>query len=447
MVEVNGVSIEQWCERLPVLNDILAYKEVFWLNTPTLKSADALATCSLKEKDCADAALRLERFRSFIALAFPETLSAGGLIESPLVPIPTMQRVLESNMGVELPGKLLLKCDNSLPISGSVKARGGIYEVLKYAETLALKHNLLELNDDYSKLASSELRSFFGNYGIAVGSTGNLGLSIGIIGSSFGFKVSVHMSSDARSWKKNLLREHGVNVVEHDSDYSRAVSAGREQAQNDESVYFIDDENSTDLFLGYSVAAERLQVQLLEQNIKVDSEHPLFVYLPCGVGGAPGGISFGLKHVFGDDVHCFFAEPTHSPCMLLGLSTGLHAEVSVEDFGLNNVTDADGLAVGRPSGFIGEIVASLIDGAFTVDDSKMYQMLALLADSEGLRMEPSALAGMDGMVRVLDSNSYLSNQAILDKVDSSTHIVWATGGEMVPPEEMDKYYQKGKKLI
>ncbi len=447
MSDVNGLSIEQWCNRLPILNDIIVYKEVSWFNNFKTLTADALVDMSLKEKDCEDAALRLERFRPFIAQVFPETVPAGGVIESPLLAGPKMQRVLETRVGRELLGKLLLKCDNVLPISGSIKARGGIYEVLKYAEELVVERDLIGLGDDYGRLAGSDFRKFFGNYGISVGSTGNLGLSIGIIGAAFGFRVFVHMSADARSWKKNLLREHGVTVVEHDTDYSQAVRAGREQARNDKSIYFIDDENSVDLFLGYAVAARRLKAQLFEQNIRVDSEHPLFVYLPCGVGGAPGGITFGLKLVFGDNVHCFFAEPTHSPCMLLGLCTGLHAAVSVGDFGLNNVTDADGLAVGRPSGFIGKIMSSLIDGAFTAEDDKMYKMLALLADSEGILMEPSALAGMDGMARVLSAGSYLGDQALSDKMCSSTHIVWGTGGKMVPRAEMEKYYRKGKMLL
>ena len=40
--------------------------------------------------------------------------------------------------------------------------------------------------------------------------------------------------------------------------------------------------------------------------------------------------------------------------MLLGLITGRHQAVSARDFGLTGRTAADGLAVGRPSGFVGK---------------------------------------------------------------------------------------------
>ena len=60
-------------------------------------------------------------------------------------------------------------------MAGSVKARGGIYEVLKHAEDLAIAAGKLNVTDNYEKLCSDEMRAFFNQYTVQVGSTGNLG--------------------------------------------------------------------------------------------------------------------------------------------------------------------------------------------------------------------------------------------------------------------------------
>lgn len=198
-------------------------------------------------------------------------------------------------------------------------------------------------------------------------------------------------------------------------------------------------------YLGYAVAAERLAAQFEAAGIKVDAEHPLFVYLPCGVGGGPGGVAFGLKLIWGDHVHCIFAEPTHSPCMFLGVYSGLHDATSVQDFGIDNLTAADGLAVGRPSGFVGKAMQRLLDGYYTVNDEALYRLLVLAHDQENARLEPSALAGMPGMVRVLEAPEYLARMGLsAGRMQRATHLVWGTGGSMVPEAEFAAYLAKGR---
>jgi len=423
---------------IPQLTDLIATKEVFWTNPN-------YAQQKVPGEKVIDAEARLKRFAPYIANVFPETKKANGIIESPLVKINHMQRYLENTYNTVIEGRLLLKCDSHLPISGSIKARGGIYEVLKYAESIAIEHKLLKETDDYAKLTHETFRSLFSQYSIAVGSTGNLGLSIGIISRMLGFQVTVHMSQDAKQWKKDKLTSLGAIVKEYADDYSKAVEAGRQEAEQNENCHFIDDENSEDLFYGYATAVLRLEQQLKEQGIVVDSDHPLFVYLPCGVGGGPGGITYGLKLIFGEAVHCFFAEPTHSPCMMLGLMTGKFDQISVQDVGIDNRTEADGLAVGRVSKLVCEKMNDLLSGSYTIEDERLFHLLKAMAETENYYLEPSALAGAYGPIQLSqtpEGQKYLKNHHLEDKMAQATHIIWATGGSMVPKDMMDEYLAK-----
>ncbi|WP_416375613.1 D-serine ammonia-lyase [Salinicoccus roseus] len=422
----------------PIIGQMAAGEEVFWKNEYYTAFQTDAPDAFLKREDIMEADRRLSRFARFMESAFPETKAQDGIIESPLVHADGMKDFLGERYGTSIAGPLYIKADDSLTVSGSVKARGGIYEVLKHAEDLALEHGLINPDEDYAQFDSEKFKKFFSEYTIVCGSTGNLGLSIGIIGAALGFKVVIHMSSDAKQWKKDMLRQNGVEVVEHEDDYSRAVEEGREEALRDDKGYFVDDEDSEPLFLGYAVAALRLEKQLEAQGITVDEAHPLYVYLPCGVGSAPGGISFGLKHVFGDAVHPVFAEPVQSPCMMLGMITGMHDEVSVRDIGLDNRTIADGLAVGRPSKFAGKLLSGSIHSFYTVQDAEMYTLLAELYDREGMKVEPSAAAGLPGPA-ILHQNTGRPG------IRNATHIVWSTGGSMVPEEEWRKDYLRGSR--
>ncbi len=450
---VEGKSLEQWIQEHEILQSLVDLKECAWLNKEALKISDdeGLKAVGLSKEDVQDAALRLKRFSSYFVKEFESIKKTNGILESPLCACPSLQEALCSQYNCTLPGRLWLKLDSELPISGSIKARGGIYEVLYHAEQLAAEAGLIDPKnpqEDYAKFASQEFKDFFSQYTVAVGSTGNLGLSIGIMSASLGFKAAVHMSADARQWKKDKLRAAGVQVIEYEDDYSKAVQEGRKQAEGDPYCYFVDDENSKTLFCGYAVAARRLAHQLAAYECRVDEDHPLFVYLPCGVGGGPGGVAFGLKLIFGKHVHIIFTEPSHCPSMMLGVVTQLHNKVSVKDFGIDNVTAADGLACARPSGFVGKAMWPLIDGFTTVDDDELYKLLALAYKTEDIFMEPSSAASIKAFVQSMQIEDICSQLKVKEEqLQQSTHIAWITGGSMVPAEERHNYLSKGNDLI
>lgn len=427
--------------------DLAAGRPAFWLN-PALAQTVPPMDITLSHMQAAQA--RLHNFAPLLARLFPELEAVKGCIESPLTVAPRLAQAL--GIAPEQ-GSLWIKADHSLPVAGSIKARGGFHEVLEFAEKLAMEHGLLGVGDDYASLGEAPARALFGKYEVAVGSTGNLGMSIGVMASALGFRASVHMSADAKEWKKERLRKYGVRVVEHAGDYEQAVAAGRRQAEQDPFIYFVDDERSLSLLLGYSVAAFQLQKQLAAAGVAVDARHPLFVYLPCGVGGAPGGIAFGLKQLFGADVHCFFAEPTQSPCFMLrmmdGEGDGEGQGRSVYDIGLTNRTEADGLAVPRASALAATLMTPLLSGVFTVEDERLFRDLYLAQREADIAIEPSAAAGFSGPGRLCataQGQAYLTRHALHAHLPHATHVVWTTGGLLVPPAEYQRFLERGAAL-
>jgi D-serine dehydratase len=428
-------------------------KPVFWSHPcPLEKSSSEHHNAEISVAAVETASVRFSRFKPVLATLCKELKESGGEIESPLIAVPRLQS--ELGIGTEH-GRLLVKADHMLPMAGSVKARGGTHEIIEFAERLAMEKGLITLSSDYQLLTSPQARSLFSKYTISVGSTGNLGLAIGTLAAALGFNAEVHMSSDAKAWKKERLRINGVHVIEHAGDYAKAVAAGRSAAQENPLCHFVDDERSSSLFLGYATAAAHLKKQLEQAQISVDASHPLFVYLPCGVGGAPSGITYGLHQIYGDNVHCIFAEPTASPCFLvqmLAQTKGLqniHDNPTVYDVGLDNITEADGLAVPQASELAATVVGDMIAGIYTVRDETLFHHLHLAHTTHNLELEPSAAAGLSGPEMLLKTShgmDYLRQKDLLPHLKNSTHIAWLTGGSLVPPSEYQKFLSNGENL-
>lgn len=422
-----------------------------WRNPARQPAAQALAAADFRLADIEDARARWTRFGPLLAALFPVLRPTAGRIDSPLSELP-------SELAARVAGgpgrRVLVKHDDALPVTGCIKARGGVYEVLVLAERLALDHGLLEdvaaprqpvtgagpgtdadagAGPDagapgHERLAGPAARALFGRFTLVLGSTGNLGFSVGVMGRALGFEVEVHLSHDAKAWKKDRLRALGARVIEHADDYSRAVRAAREAAAHRPDCHFVDDESSAQLFLGYATAAFDLRAQLQALGVAPSPARPLVVYLPCGVGGAPGGVAFGLKQLYGDAVVAVFVEPVASPCVLVQLASGLARPVSVYDIGLDNRTAADGLAVGTASMLVARQMLPLLDAVVTVRDADLFDWCARLWRAQGLRLEPSAAAGFAALAPAT---------AALALPPDAIQVVWTTGGGLLPDEPFE----------
>jgi D-serine dehydratase len=119
----------------------------------------------------------------------------------------------------------------------------------------------------------------------------------------------------------------------------------------------------------------------------------------------------------------------------------------VRAIGLDNRTEADGLAVALASEFAATQIRQHVSGIFTVPDSDLFEDLYRLERSEGLRVEPSAVAGLRGPLWLLESDAglhYLETHGLRKHLARAVHILWTTGGAFVPQEEYNKYHERGR---
>lgn len=377
----------------------------------------------LDAAETAEARDRFERFAPALARLF-HTDGWDGRVRSDLVAAP-------DDWG------LWLKADHALPIAGSVKARGGVYEVLCHVEDLAEDAGVWSRGQSTLRLLAPEAKAALSRHRLAVASTGNLGFAVGLAARAFGLSTEVHMSREAKAWKKQRLRAIGAHVIEHAGDYGLAVVRAREAARAD-GAYFVDDETSRRLFVGYSAAAAELAGQLRDRGIGIDAQRPLIVYLPCGVGGAPGGIAAGLKAIYGADARVVFVEPVGSACMLGALARG-GRPVSVYDLGLANDTLADGLAVASASPLVLEAIGRNIDAVAAVTDAAMLRWVARAWSEAGLRLEPSAAAAL--------AAAELTRARAPDLAPKgAVQVAWLTGGSLLPDDEFEALLSRPEAL-
>ncbi|MDG2521213.1 D-serine ammonia-lyase [Caulobacter segnis] len=404
------------------LADLRRGDAAVWLSR---RAASDVKDAPISRGDVQEAADRLQRFAPLLARLFDDE-GWDGRIVSPLLTWPAPHGPLPS---------LLLKADHALPMTGSIKARGGVHDLLAFVERIALDEGLVRPGDRYEALAQPVARETLSLYSATVASTGNLGYSVGLVARRLGLGAEIHMSSDAKSWKKDRLRALDAKVVEHECDYTETVARARIASGGARRVHFVDDETSSDLFTGYAAAAVELRDQLAERGVRPTASKPLVVYLPCGVGGAPGGVLYGLKALLGEAVIGVFVEPVASACFLAAMGAGGGKPLPVYELGLDNRTLADGLAVPVASALVLEAVGDAIDACVAVTDAAMIECVRLAHTLAGLRLEPSAAAGLAAVEPFMRAARERPDLRV--RVENATHVVWTTGGSQLPQAEFE----------
>ena len=89
---------------------------------------------------------------------------------------------------------------------------------------------------------------------------------------------------------------------------------------------------------------------------------------------------------------------------------------------------------------------NLLAGCFTLQDDLLFKLLNRFYDIEKIRLEPSALAGMVGPTMLWQSESgqdWLVQHQLKSVMQNANHLIWATGGGMLPDNEFEAYYQQG----
>ena len=105
------------------------------------------------------------------------------------------------------------------------------------------------------------------------------------------------------------------------------------------------------------------------------------------------------------------------------------SDVSVYDIGLGKGTVADGLACSSPSVLAYDIMKTMLDGCFTIEDEHSLNLCRLLYKASGIKAEPSSCVALGGVGKILHK---------IENVENATHLVWLTRGSLVPDDEWEK---------
>jgi threonine dehydratase len=244
-----------------------------------------------------------------------------------------------------------LKLENTQP-TGSFKIRPALYGV---------RRNLEEAR----------------RRGVIASSSGNFGKAVAWAASMHGTDAEIVVQANADRGKIAAMQELGARIVQCGADYKErlAVTLARQQASGRVQLHSSD---------SLETVAANAVVGL---EITADAKDRRAVLVPVSGGGLLAGVAWSVR-MQRPSWEVVGVQAAANPSMAVSLASGIPVAV------VPGPTLADALLVSRPSAIPFSYVRQYVDGVELVEERHIGYAVALLADKEGIRAEPSGAIGI-----------------------------------------------------
>ena len=78
----------------------------------------------------------------------------------------------------------------------------------------------------------------------------------------------------------------------------------------------------------------------------------------------------------------------------------------------------------------------------TIRDDRLYELMRALYTTEQIFIEPSSCACFAALLQKDAMQRYCAQKNLTGRMAAATHVVWATGGSLVPPAVRAEYLRK-----
>lgn len=243
--------------------------------------------------------------------------------------------------------------------------------------------------------------------GVITASAGNHGLGVAYAAHTFRVPATVYVPDNANPLKVQAIKRLGSRVVQAGRSYQEAYLEAI-RAREASGATFVHAFDDPDVIAGQG----SIGVELLEQLPAVDT-----VLVPVGGGGLIAGISLYIK-ARRPSVRIIGVEPAGADAMTRSLAAGRAVVLDAVD------TMADGLAASAPGVLTLELARAGVDGMIRVEESEMLRAIRLYFEWEHLLAEPAGAAalaallyhyaaGLEERVAVLLSGANLTDEMMV----------------------------------